>query len=63
MKKKRENRDKIIKKLPGVFTKMELEINVQDAIKYCKEWVMHRNWLISNKVKFDKFPEEEDFQK
>ena len=51
------------KSLPGLFIKIELDISILDAIKYCKAWVPHRRWLKSNDVDFTKFPEEKDFQK
>ena len=51
------------KSCPGIFVKIELDISILDAIKYCKAWIPHRRWLKSNKVDFTKFQEEKDFLK
>ena len=53
---------KIVEKLHGVFDWIEVELSVYNAILYCKGWINHRKWLKSNKVVFNKFPEEEEFQ-
>ena len=49
-------------KLPGVFHQIEKEMKVQDAIQYCKNWISHRQWLKSNKINFENFQEEIEFQ-
>jgi len=37
-------------------------MSINDAIKYCKDWVTHRRWLKANNVKFADFKEEIEFQ-
>jgi hypothetical protein len=49
--------------LPGLFSKFEKEMNIQNAIKYCKRWIIHRRWLKANNVKFDDFKGEIKFNK
>jgi hypothetical protein len=58
-----KRREKIVKELPGVFNKIEEEMSVLDAIRYCKAWTIHQKYLKGNGVSFADFPEEKEFQR
>ena len=47
----------------GILSFVNEEIEICDAIKYCKEWIPHRNWLLKNDLLLSDLPEEIKYQK
>lgn len=63
VKSRRESRQKIVDKAPGVILDFEKELSVYEAISRVKAWLPERRWLIKNKVVFEDYPEEIEFKK
>lgn len=47
--------------MPGLFNRFKKEMLVIKAVKESKDWIVHRKWLIANKVEIAEFPEEIEF--
>lgn len=60
---RRENREEIVKEAPGAMKVFEFELSIYEVLSKVKSWLPHRKWLVKNKVKFDDYPEEIEFQK
>ena len=52
-----KNRKILIEKAPGIFKYFQYEVKLYESIEFCKEWLLHRKWLGSNKVDFKLFDE------
>lgn len=60
---KLKNREKLLETFPGYFTHFANEQAVIKVIQFCKEWIVHRQWLKSNHIKFKDFAEEKKYQR
>ena len=60
---RKETREAIVQNAPGTVKTYEFELSLHEVLKKVKDWVPHRKWLVKNKVKFDDYPEEIEFQK
>jgi len=46
-----------------MFETFEAELNIYEAVTYCREWFVIRAWLLENKVNISEMKEEKMFKK
>ena len=57
-----KNRRILIEKAPKIFPYFEYEVNLYDSIDFSKEWLVHRKWLIQNKINFEDYDEHKRYK-
>lgn len=57
--KKRKN---ALKKYPEQLKELQEEMDLIEAVNYCRDWNPHRRWLLKNDVNIHDYPEEIKFQ-
>ena len=43
---------------PGQHQQFEQEIDIEEKIRFCRDWIPQRKWLKAMEVPFGEFPEE-----
>jgi hypothetical protein len=59
----RKNRETLLKEFPEQLQYFKQELDLMEALEYCKKWNKERKWLKKSGIDFSDFPEEIKFNK